>query len=233
MSRHDLTPRRPSGVEIETLAFPAANGIPNNEFHPAVLAHGALGGANPDAAVRSLLERNGWGGSWTWHVFDFHHYHPDAFEVLAVASGGARLVLGGPQGIALDIAAGDVILLPPGFGHRQLSMQDDFRICGAYPPGQEDYTVVKAEEGYGEATLAQLAAVPFPDGIRCGAATDGFSRHCAAVPDPPPQDGERDSAVGEPTSFGPGPGFLLSMLGKNAGRAYSLPNIMSYWICRH
>ena len=62
----------------------------------------------------------------------------------------------------LEVAAGDVILLPPGFGHRQVSMRRDFRICGAYPPGQEDYTVRKSDEGYDEATLARIAAVPFP-----------------------------------------------------------------------
>lgn len=163
MSHGDLTPRRPSAIEIEPLAFPGANGIPNNDAYRAVVAHGALGGPNADCAVRGLLERNGWGGTWTWHVFDFHHFHPDAFEVLAVASGGARLVLGGPQGREIDVAAGDVILLPPGFGHKQVSMQHDFRICGAYPPGQEDCTVVKADTGYDESTLARIACVPFPE----------------------------------------------------------------------
>ena len=61
------------------------------------MAHGALDGLDGDGPVRQLLENNGWGGTWTWRVFDFHHFHPDAFEVLAVASGGARLALGGPR----------------------------------------------------------------------------------------------------------------------------------------
>lgn len=156
-------PRPPADVEIRTMSFPGAGGIPNNEHFRAVLAHDALGGAKDDGAVRQLLEDNGWGGTWTWRVFEFHHFHPDAFEVLAVASGGARLVLGGPQGAEIDVAAGDVILLPPGFGHRQLSMQENFRICGAYPPGQEDYTVVKAEDGYDASTLAEIAGVAFPE----------------------------------------------------------------------
>ncbi len=163
MAHRELTPRPAESIEIRTLSFPGANGIPNNDRFPAILAPAALGGANADDAVRHLLERNGWGGSWTWRVFDFHHFHPDAFEVLAVASGGARLALGGPQGIEVEVAAGDVMLLPPGFGHRQLSMLEDFRICGAYPPGQEDYSVVKAEDGYDRATLDRIAGVALPE----------------------------------------------------------------------
>ncbi|MGN6470940.1 MAG: cupin domain-containing protein, partial [Rhizobiaceae bacterium] len=82
-----------------------------------MLARNALGGAQDDAAVKALLRENGWGGAWTWQVFDYHHFHPDAFEVLAVARGSATLMLGGPQGEEIDVEAGDVMILPPGFGH--------------------------------------------------------------------------------------------------------------------
>jgi len=158
-----LTPRPRSEVEIVPLRFEPGDEVPNNPDHPAVLARNALGGAHDDGAVRALMEANGWGGTWTWRVFDYHHFHPDAFEALAVASGSATLMLGGPQGQAVEVEAGDAMILPPGFGHRQIDMHGSFQICGAYPAGQQDYTVVSGSDGYDEAMLRQIAAVPKPD----------------------------------------------------------------------
>jgi uncharacterized protein YjlB len=154
------TPRPPRKVEIVRLKIPAGDEVPNNPKHPAVIARDALGGAHDDRAVRALMEENGWGGTWTSIVFDYHHFHPDAFEALAVASGSATLMLAGPQGETLEVQAGDVMILPPGFGHRRLAMRDGFQICGAYPPGQENYTIVRA--GYDDAMLRQIAAVAKP-----------------------------------------------------------------------
>ena len=148
--------------EILPLRFEAGDQVPNNADFPAVIARNALGGAHDDGAVRALLELNGWTGTWTWRVFDYHHFHPDAFEALAVAHGSATLMLGGPQGETVEVEAGDVMILPPGFGHRQIDMRGGFQICGAYPPGQENYTVVRGSEGYDEAMLQQIASVAPP-----------------------------------------------------------------------
>jgi uncharacterized protein YjlB len=157
-----LRAKEPNFVEIARLAFPRGDRVPNNDRYPAVMARDALGGAQDDAAVKALLRANGWGSAWTWRVFDFHHFHPDAFEVLAVARGAATLMLGGPQGEEVEVSAGDAMILPPGFGHRQIEAHGGFQICGAYPPGQEDYTVVCAEDGYDEAMLKEIASVPEP-----------------------------------------------------------------------
>jgi len=162
MNRQFLTPRSPQKVEIVRLKIPAGDQVPNNPDHPAVIARDALGGAHDDRAVRGLLERNGWGGTWTSTVFDFHHFHPDAFETLAVASGSATLMLGGPQGETVEVRAGDVMILPPGFGHRRLAMRDGFQICGAYPPAQENYTIVRGSSGYDDGMLRQIAGVAKP-----------------------------------------------------------------------
>ena len=70
-------------------------------------------------------------------------------------------MLGGPQGETVEVRAGDVMILPPGFGHRRLAMQGGFQICGAYPPGQENYTD-RPLAGYDDAMLRQLAAVAKP-----------------------------------------------------------------------
>ena len=158
----ELRAKEPNSVEIVRLAFPRGDQVPNNDQYPAVMARNALGVGQGDAAVKALLRSNGWGGAWTWQVFPFHHFHPDAFEALAVAQGSATLMLGGPQGEEIDVEAGDVVILPPGFGHRQMEARDGFQICGAYPPGQENYTVVRAEEGYDEAMLKEIASAPEP-----------------------------------------------------------------------
>ena len=157
-----LTPRSIDEVEIVRLKIPAGDQVPNNRDYPAVIARGALGGTHDDRAVRGLMERNGWGGTWTSIVFDYHHFHPDAFEALAVASGSATLMLGGPQGETVEVQAGDVMILPPGFGHRRLAMREGFQICGAYPPDQENYTVVRGSSGHDDAMLRQIAAVARP-----------------------------------------------------------------------
>jgi uncharacterized protein YjlB len=162
MNRQLPTPRPADKVEIVRLKIPDGDQVPNNPDHPAVIARDALGGAHDDRAVRGLMEHNGWGGTWTSIVFDYHHFHPDAFEALAVASGSATLMLGGPQGETVDVRAGDVMILPPGFGHRRLAMRDRFQICGAYPLGQENYTVIRGSSGYDDAMLRQIAAVAKP-----------------------------------------------------------------------
>jgi uncharacterized protein YjlB len=158
-----ITPRPSAEIGIVRLSFEAGGQVPNNPDHPAVLARDALDGANDDGAVRALMEKNGWGGTWTWRVFDYHHFHPDAFEALVVASGSASLMLGGPQGETVEVKAGDAMILPPGFGHCQIAMRDGFRICGGYPRGQETYTVLRRSDGYDEATLNEIASVPEPE----------------------------------------------------------------------
>lgn len=159
--RLDPVPR--DRVEIRRLAAPRGDAIPNNDRFPALIFVGALGGTNDPADIHALYARNGWGGGWTWEVFPFHHFHPDAFETLAVASGGARLMLGGPQGEEIDVTAGDVIVLPPGYGHRLIEKRDGFAVCGAYPANQENYSTLRDSDGYDAGVLAIMREVPSPE----------------------------------------------------------------------
>ena len=148
------------GVRIETLEFGPGTWVPNSRL-PVVLVRGALDGPADDKEVHALYRANGWGGTWTWTVYDFHHYHSTAHEALAVATGQATLMLGGHEGQEIKLRAGDLVVLPAGTGHRRLDASADFAVCGAYPPGQEA-DLLKATEENWQGAEARIAAVPLP-----------------------------------------------------------------------
>ncbi|QDL91907.1 cupin domain-containing protein [Paroceanicella profunda] len=149
--------------EVTTLWFGDDGVIPNNPRLPVVLLRAALPADAGAAHVRSIHQRNGWGGNWAYTVFDYHHWHPDAHEVLSVSRGAAELMLGGPQGDRLELRAGDTLVLPAGTGHCRLSASADFEVCGAYPPGQEHYTTRRNRPADRRDGPEQIARVPLPD----------------------------------------------------------------------
>src|SRR3954469_16661440 len=141
-------------MELESWLAPQGDVIPN---HPrfAVLVYRAVAVADP----RARFAEHGWGGTWVSSVFDFHHFHSTSHEALAVLSGSATIELGGPQGQAFEVSAGDVLVLPAGTGHRRARDADGFRVMGAYPAGQEDYDLLRAAD---EAALTRIAALGVP-----------------------------------------------------------------------
>jgi uncharacterized protein YjlB len=150
----------PKGARIETLEFGPGRWVPNSRL-PVMWVRGALDGPIDDKEVHALYRCNGWGGTWTWTVYDFHHYHSTAHEALAVARGEARLVLGGPEGREVAVRAGDLVVLPAGTCHKRIGASGDFAVCGAYPPGQEA-DLLKATEESWQGAEARIAAVPLP-----------------------------------------------------------------------
>ena len=149
-----------SGVELATWHAPPGDTIPNNPRFPVLVYRGVEAAATGADAARELFGRHGWGGSWVDGVFDFHHFHSTSHEVLAVVAGFATLELGGPQGEAFDVAAGDVIVLPAGTGHRRATAREGFTVVGAYPAGQEDYDLLRSADGAARERIAVLGAPP-------------------------------------------------------------------------
>jgi uncharacterized protein YjlB len=113
--------------------------FPNNRMLPLLVYRKALNPDTPDLAdqVRRLLAENHWGGAWLDDIFDFHHYHSTAHEVLAVCRGQAQVCFGGAHGITLTVSAGDVIVIPAGVAHKKTGGDGNFLVAGAYPQGQD------------------------------------------------------------------------------------------------
>jgi uncharacterized protein YjlB len=133
-------------MRLETWQAPPGDRIPNHPSFPVLIYRGVETAASGADAVRALFAEHGWRGSWVDGVLPFHHFHSTSHEALGVVAGSATLELGGPQGRAFDVAAGDVLVLPAGTGHRRTSARDGFTVVGAYPAGQEDYDLLRGDD---------------------------------------------------------------------------------------
>lgn len=151
-----------TNCEVVALTYAAGPLVPNHPQLPAVLMRQAVGGGASGQEVARHYAAHDWRGAWVWSVFRYHHYHPDAHEVLTVLRGSATLALGGSQGSEHDVMAGDVLMLPAGFGHCLLKASSGFQVCGAYPAGQENYSTIHAEQAWPGDLPGRLDAVPLP-----------------------------------------------------------------------
>ncbi len=122
---------------IVTLFIEDDGRFPGNAL-PVLLYRQAVTFRSPDPArdIEALFTSNGWTDTWRNGIFDFHHYHATAHEVLGCSRGWVLVQLGGPSGTEVRLEAGDVAVLPAGTAHKNLEDSGDYQIIGAYPPGQ-------------------------------------------------------------------------------------------------
>lgn len=123
---------RQDGAEL--ILLPTGDGIPNNQRLPVLLHRGAVAPGDA-AAAEALFRRHGWRPAWRNGIHDWHHYHSNAHEALAVIEGEVRVQLGGEAGPQVALMAGDVVVLPAGTGHRNLGAEGALLAVGAYPDG--------------------------------------------------------------------------------------------------
>jgi uncharacterized protein YjlB len=147
-------------MRLEHWLLPPHDWVPNHPFLP-VLLYRQAGNAGDDAAAdfERRFARHGWPPQWRDGVYDYHHYHSTAHEVLGVACGNARLLIGGPGGREASLTAGDALLLPAGTGHRCVACSEDFLVVGAYPAGQ-DWDICR--QAPSAETIRRIAQLPFP-----------------------------------------------------------------------
>lgn len=153
-----------SEPHIDSFRLGDDGSIPNNADLPLLIYRGALSGETLTAeGCRALFAGNGWSaGGWVNGIFSHHHYHATAHEVLGVIAGSARVKMGGEDGVETTVAAGDVIVIPAGVGHKNLGASGDFSVVGSYPAGS-DVDMNRGNPDERPGALAAIATVPRPE----------------------------------------------------------------------
>ena len=152
---------RPAAVETWRLADDGT--IPNNPDLPLLVYRQAvtLPDDDPACVFEALFTANGWPAAWRNGIFPFHHFHSTAHEALGVFSGSATARFGGESGIEATVAAGDVVIVPAGVGHKALEASPDLGIVGAYPAGTRP-DMCRGAPGERPRSLHAIARVAMP-----------------------------------------------------------------------
>ena len=123
------------------LMFADDGSIPNNPRLPFLVYRGAIdlaGTPDPEHVIEKTFARHGWGDMWRNGIFPYVHYHSMIHEALGIARGRAKVRFGGAAGRVLELAAGDVAVLPAGTGHQCLWAAPELCVIGAYPKSGKD-----------------------------------------------------------------------------------------------
>jgi uncharacterized protein YjlB len=147
----------------ETYVFQDNGIIPNNSL-PLIVRRGAIppSPADPAKSFETTFRENGWSNSWRNGIHDYHHYHPDAHEVLGIAAGSASVRFGGEDGELVAVTAGDVVIVPAGVGHALINGSDEFLVVGAYADDR-DYDTIRDDPTVIAQSRKRIAEVPLPD----------------------------------------------------------------------
>jgi uncharacterized protein YjlB len=126
--------------------------FPNNEHLPVLFYPGVLLtlDCREPSQIEYLFGRNNWRNAWRNGIYEFHHYHSTAHEVLGIYGG-----------LEIQLNHGDVIVLPAGVAHKNMGSGDNFKCVGAYPSGQE-YDMNYGKQGERPKADDNIRKVPLP-----------------------------------------------------------------------
>jgi uncharacterized protein YjlB len=147
-----------------THKFADDGAIPNNSALPLVLYRGGIdltGSPDPEVLIEKAFAANGWGDIWRNGIYPYTHYHSMIHEAMGIARGRAKVRFGGDKGREIDIAPGDVVILPAGTGHQCLTQSRDLVVIGAYPPNGK-YDLCRGSKAEHAKALATIPHVPQP-----------------------------------------------------------------------
>ena len=130
----------PRTVGVQRVYLDDDGTYPNNAQYPTLLLKAVFDGTQ-DEGVRRITADGQWTSPWAWGIFEYHHYHSKAWELLLCVRGEASVQLGGPTGPTVTISRGDSVLIPPGVAHKQLNTKGGFTLLGAYPTREFDGSV--------------------------------------------------------------------------------------------
>jgi uncharacterized protein YjlB len=149
----------------ETFMFADDGSIPNNARLPFVVYRSAfdlIGTPDPETVIETVFRGNGWGDMWRNGVYPYVHYHSMIHEGMGIARGRARVRFGGNRGMEVELAQGDVALLPAGTGHQCLWHSSGLMVIGAYPKSGR-YDLCRGSKSEHAKALQTIPRVPLPD----------------------------------------------------------------------
>jgi len=140
--------------------------VPNNPrcalLHYTAVFRGDEGLPSPREAL-ARFTKHGWRGGWVNGIYPFHHYHARSHEVLANLGDPVLVQFGGRHGPEIVFGPGDAVAIPAGCGHCRKSDPANLVIVGAYPAGQEDWDLKRANHAHHARALAEIPQVPLPE----------------------------------------------------------------------
>lgn len=153
---------------VEAIQLTDDGAVPNHPRYPLLVYPKAFldaaGAPLGPQTVINAFAANGWHGAWVNGIFGYHHYHARAHEVLANVGAAVTVQFGGASGPLLTFEPGMAVVIPAGGGHCRVSSPANLTIVGAYPEGQENWDLKRADRpaDYAQAQ-AEIALVTRPD----------------------------------------------------------------------
>jgi len=137
-SKIALTPLQ--SLRVSQHQIPAYKGLPNTSIQkkPLLIYHSVFQDASASQIESHLNSVGVVSPQWRYTMYSTTHFHSNTHEILAIASGAAKLCLGGEENqdrIEPVVEKGDMIVLPAGVGHRLLEDKGGFQMVGSYPVG--------------------------------------------------------------------------------------------------
>lgn len=155
--------------KLDTLVLDPDGCVPNSR-HPVLIWTRAIDGTDDLAGkFEARFGENGWTGAWRDGIYDYHHFHSTAHEVLGFARGRVNVQLGGRHGPVHGFGPGDVVVIPAGVAHCNVGGSNDLLVVGAYAEGRA-FDICR-EDADQARVRRNIAALPDPaadplDGVR-------------------------------------------------------------------